>query len=53
VLLDASPVADIRNTKRIQAVSVRGRWLERTELDGLLRDVENNARAGCHALNAK
>jgi amidohydrolase family protein len=53
VLLDASPVADIRNTKRIQAVSVRGRWLERTELDGLLRDVENSARAGCHALNAK
>jgi hypothetical protein len=53
VLLDANPVADIRNTTRIRAVSVGGRWLERTELDGLLRDVENSARAGCSALDAK
>jgi predicted amidohydrolase YtcJ len=53
VLLDANPVSDIRNTKRIRAVSVRGRWLERTELDGLLRDVENSAKAGCRALNAQ
>lgn len=53
VLLDANPVADIRNTKRIQAVSVRGRWLERTELDRLFRDVENSAKAGCRPLNAR
>jgi imidazolonepropionase-like amidohydrolase len=53
VLLDANPVADIRNTKRIRAVSVGGRWLERTELDALLRDVENSAKAGCRALNTK
>lgn len=51
VLLDAIPVADIPNTKRIRGVSVGGRWLERTELDALLRDVENNAKAGCRALN--
>ncbi len=53
VLLDANPVSEIRNTKRIRAVSVRGRWFERTELDGLLRDVDNSAKAGCRALNVK
>jgi hypothetical protein len=49
VLLDANPVDDIRRTKRIQGVSVRGRWLERTDLDRLLSDVQNAAKAGCHA----
>jgi imidazolonepropionase-like amidohydrolase len=47
VLLDANPAADIRNTKRIRAVSVGGRWLDRTELDRLLADVERSAEAGC------
>lgn len=32
VLLDANPLADIRNTTRIAAVSIGGRWFERPEL---------------------
>ena len=36
VLLDADPLADIRNTRRIYAVVLRGRLLTRAELAGLL-----------------
>jgi imidazolonepropionase-like amidohydrolase len=36
VLLEADPMADIRNTSRIGAVSMGGRWLERPELDDLM-----------------
>jgi len=37
VLLSANPLADIRNTTRIEAVSIGGRWLERPALDRLVR----------------
>jgi hypothetical protein len=50
VLLDGNPATDIRNTRRIAAVSLRGKWLERAELDGLLREVEQSAQAGCRPL---
>lgn len=36
VLLDASPLADIRNTRRIHAVVLRGRLYLRAELDAIL-----------------
>jgi imidazolonepropionase-like amidohydrolase len=36
VLLDADPLADIRNTRRIAAVILRGRVLDRARLDSLL-----------------
>ena len=36
VLLDADPAADIRNTRRIAAVVVRGRLVARPELDRIL-----------------
>ena len=36
VLLDANPLTDIRNTQKISAVVVRGRYLARTDLDALL-----------------
>jgi imidazolonepropionase-like amidohydrolase len=39
VLLDANPLADIRNTRRITAVVARGRWLNRVSLDRLLREA--------------
>jgi imidazolonepropionase-like amidohydrolase len=39
VLLDADPLADIRNARRIEAVVLDGRLLRRTELDALLADV--------------
>jgi len=47
VLLDADPLADIRNTKRIAGVSMRGRWFDRTELDLILRQVEQRAQSDC------
>ena len=36
VLLDADPLIDIRNTTRIRAVVLRGRYLDGRALDGLL-----------------
>lgn len=36
VLLGASPLDDIRNTTLIEGVVLRGRWLPRDELDGIL-----------------
>lgn len=36
VLLDADPLAEIGNSRRIHGVMVRGRWLSRSELDALL-----------------
>jgi imidazolonepropionase-like amidohydrolase len=37
VLLDANPLDDIRNTTRIDAVAIGGRWLPRAELDRMIR----------------
>ena len=39
LLLDADPLADIRNTRRIAAVITGGRVLERSDLDALLASV--------------
>jgi imidazolonepropionase-like amidohydrolase len=39
VLLDADPLADIRNTTRRSGVMVRGRWLPRTEIERRLAEV--------------
>ena len=36
VLLDANPLSDISNVRRVWAVAVRGRLLERPELDQML-----------------
>lgn len=36
ILLNANPLDDITNTRRIHGVMLRGRWLPRSELDGLL-----------------
>ncbi|HLM67035.1 MAG TPA: amidohydrolase family protein [Longimicrobium sp.] len=44
VLLDADPLADIRNTRRIQAVFLDGRYLDRAALDALLARTEAMAR---------
>lgn len=45
VLLDANPLADIRNTQRIQAVILRGEVYSRAELDELLAQAEAAAQA--------
>lgn len=45
VLLDANPLEDIRNTQKIEAVIVNGRYLPRAELDRMLAGVEEAAKA--------
>ena len=44
VLLDANPLVDIRNMRRIRAVIVNGRILDRTSIDRMLADIEARAR---------
>jgi imidazolonepropionase-like amidohydrolase len=43
VLLDANPLADIANTRKIRAVVLAGRYFDRPALDRMLRGVERAA----------
>jgi imidazolonepropionase-like amidohydrolase len=43
VLLDANPLDDIRNTAKIRAVIVQGKYLDRAALDALLAHVRESA----------
>jgi len=43
VLLDANPLEQISNTRKIQSVVLAGRYFSRADLDGLLRQVEEAA----------
>jgi imidazolonepropionase-like amidohydrolase len=43
LLLNANPLDDIHNTTKIDAVVLRGQFLNRTHLDRLLRDAESLA----------
>jgi imidazolonepropionase-like amidohydrolase len=40
LLLDANPLSDIANSRRIFGVMLRGRWLSRAELTRMLEDLE-------------
>lgn len=40
VLLDADPLADIRNSARISAVAIGGRWYGRASLDSMLTHAQ-------------
>jgi imidazolonepropionase-like amidohydrolase len=40
VLLDANPLDDVKNTRKIAGVIVGGKWLDRPALDKLLAEVE-------------
>jgi imidazolonepropionase-like amidohydrolase len=44
VLLAASPLIDIDNTRKIEAVILKGRLIDRKSLDELLAQVENPSR---------
>jgi imidazolonepropionase-like amidohydrolase len=44
VLLDANPLQDIYNTRRIRAVVANGRFFDRGELDALLAEARQMAR---------
>lgn len=48
VLLDANPLTDIRNTRRIRAVMLDGRLLTRPVLDALLTDSAKTAAEPPH-----
>ena len=43
VLLDANPLVDIANTRRIRAVVAAGRFVDRSQLDVLLAQVKTEA----------
>jgi imidazolonepropionase-like amidohydrolase len=43
VLLDANPLDDIANTRRIRAVVLAGRYFARADLDRMLKGVERAA----------
>jgi imidazolonepropionase-like amidohydrolase len=45
VLLDANPLEDINNTRKIQAVVLAGRYFSRSQLDEMLHAVEVAAAA--------
>jgi imidazolonepropionase-like amidohydrolase len=45
VLLNANPLDDIRNTQKIEAVIVNGRYISRANLDSMLSAVETYASA--------
>lgn len=40
VLLKKNPLRDIKNTKSIQGVMLKGKWISRIELDQMLKEVE-------------
>ena len=40
VLLDANPLQDISNSRRVHGVMVNGRWLSREDIDALLEQYE-------------
>jgi len=44
ILLDANPLENIRNTQRIRAVVLKGRLLNRGDLDDLLTGVRKFAQ---------
>ena len=44
ILLNADPLKDIRNTRKIDAVIVNGKYLSRNELDSMLASVASASR---------
>jgi imidazolonepropionase-like amidohydrolase len=45
VILDANPLEDIHNTTKINAVIAQGKLFDRTDLDRLMREAEEMAKA--------
>jgi imidazolonepropionase-like amidohydrolase len=45
VLLDANPLTDIANTRRIRSVVLAGRYFDRPALDAMLKGIERAAAA--------
>jgi imidazolonepropionase-like amidohydrolase len=45
ILLEANPVSDIQNTRKIAGVFVNGRWLDRSTLQAMLSDLSKRNHA--------
>ncbi len=45
VLLDANPLSDVKNTRKIAGVFVNGYWLEKTKIDAQLLDLSKRNTA--------
>lgn len=45
ILVDGNPLQDVANIFRSSGVMVNGRWLPRAELDQMLAEIEDSARA--------
>lgn len=45
ILLDKNPLSDIRNTRKIAAVFVNGKWLDKTKINAILLDLANRNTA--------
>jgi imidazolonepropionase-like amidohydrolase len=45
VLLEADPISDIRNVKRVESVILRGELLTKPELANMLENVAEKARS--------
>ena len=45
VLLDASPLHDIKNVRRLSGVLIKGRWLDRSDIDAMLTDLADHNSA--------
>ena len=48
VLLDANPLNDIKNTRKISGVFVNGRWLDRAGIDAMLSDLSQRNAGSKH-----
>ena len=48
LLLDANPLEDIKNTRKISGVFINGRWLDRSTIDAMLSDlsIRNTSNKG-------
>jgi imidazolonepropionase-like amidohydrolase len=49
LLLDADPLVNIENTRKIQGVMAQGRWFYRAALNNLFREIKQAASSGCHS----
>lgn len=45
VLLDANPLDNISNTRKISGVFVNGQWVNRKKIDAVLSDLANRNNA--------
>lgn len=51
VLLDADPLADTANVRKIAGVFINGRWADRARLDGMLADLSRRNTANKDRFN--